>query len=391
MQFAAHLLWWAKTATRKGTAIDTSRLPPGASSSRPPRHLRDVSSDASTTGRITVDPAAVARNWTRLAAMTAAECGGVVKANAYGCGVAAIAPALAAAGCRTFFTATAREGLELRAILPEARIFVMNGVFDDARLVREARLIPFVASLEALAEWPADAPFALNIDTGMNRLGLTVAEALGVSAAPVLLASHFGSADTPGHPQNASQEAAFATVRAAFPHTPASFANSAAMLTRPATHHDLVRPGIALYGGTASEAAPALETVMRLEAQVILVRQPKAGETVGYGASQTLTRDSRIAVAALGYADGYPRIAGGSDSAPGAPVFVNGEPTRLVGRVSMDLIAIDVTDIPCRRGDFIELIGPNVPLDAVARRCHTIGYELLTSLSRRAERHYGPL
>ena len=350
-----------------------------------------MTGEASTTGRITVDPAAVARNYAALAARTGAECGAVVKANAYGCGIEAVAPALAAAGARTFFVATAREGLALRRILPDPTIYVMNGCFEDARALVEARLAPFISSLEALAEWPQDAPFALNIDTGMNRLGLSVAEARAVEARPALIASHFGSADTPAHPQNAAQEAAFAQARAAFPGTPASFANSAAFLTRPSAHHDLVRPGIALYGGASAEGAPPPEPVVRVEARVIQVRAPKAGESVGYGAGETLGRDSRIAIVAYGYADGYPRIGGGSDGNPGAPAFVGGTLTRIVGRVSMDLIAVDVTDAPCARGDFVELIGPNVPLEDVARRCHTIGYEVLTGLSRRAERRHGPL
>lgn len=369
---------------REGDGLDSVCPPQGT----PP--LR-VTLQASTTGRITVDPAAIARNWTALAGGTRAECGAVVKANAYGCGVAQVAPVLAAAGARTFFVATAREGVELRAVLPEVAIYVMNGAFDDARVLRDARLAPFLASPAALAAWPQDAPFALAIDTGMNRIGLTVADALATSARPALLVSHFASADTPDHPQNAAQEAAFAEVRAAFADTPASFANSAALLTRPGAHYDLVRPGIALYGGTAAQGVPPLEPVVRVEAQVIQVRAPSAGETVGYGAGETLTRDSRIAILAYGYADGYPRIAGGSDARPGAPAFVAGRATRLVGRVSMDLMAVDVTGIPCERGDFVELIGPDVALDGLAKRCDTIGYELLTGLSRRAERRYGPL
>lgn len=346
---------------------------------------------ASTTGRITIDTAAIARNYRALARATGAECGAVVKANAYGCGIAEVAPALAAAGARSFFVATAREGVELRAILPDVTIYVMNGVFDDGAVVREARLIPFISSLEALRDWPQDAPFALNVDTGKNRLGLTVEEALSLDIAPALLASHFASADTPDHPQNAAQEGAFAAVRMHYAQTPASLCNSAAFLTRPGVHYDLVRPGIALYGGTAAEGVAPLEPVVRVEAEVIQVRRPRAGETVGYGAAETLTRDSAIAIVAYGYADGYPRLAGGSNTVPGAPASVGGRPARLVGRVSMDLIAIDVTDAPCARGDHIELIGPHVPLEDVARRCHTIGYELLTGLSRRAQRIYGPL
>ncbi len=341
---------------------------------------------------VTVDSAAVARNWRRLTQRTGAEVGAVVKADAYGHGIVDVAPALAAAGCRTYFVALPEEGLALRRALPDAAIYVLNGVFGDPREAIGARLTSFLSSGEAVAEWPADAPFALNVDTGMNRLGLTVPEALAYRGPrPALLASHFACADTPGHPKNVAQEEAFAAVRARFADVPASLANSAALLTRPAAHHDLVRPGIALFGACAAEGVAALEPTVRLEARIIQVRRAATGETVGYGAAQTLGRDSRIAIASLGYADGYLRAAGGSDAARGAPAAVNSVPVRLVGRVSMDLVAVDVTDAPCARGDLVELIGPNVPVDEVARHAGTIGYELLTGLSRRTERRVGPL
>lgn len=349
-------------------------------------------------GRLTIDPAAVARNFRTLARLSRGACGAVVKADAYGLGIDAVAPALARAGCSTFFVALPQEGLALRALLPEATIYVLNGTLGEPRPLLEAGLRPFVSSLDALAEWPLEAPFALNVDTGMNRLGLTVAEAFeaaGILAArggrPALIASHFASADVPGRPQNSAQEAAFARVRTAFPDVPASFANSAALLTRPDTHLALTRPGIALYGGTAVASSPPLEQAVRLEARVVQVREANAGEPVGYGGAERLARPSRLAIAAIGYADGYLRAAGGSGLTGGAPAFVNGVITRLVGRVSMDLVTVDVTDAPCRRGDFVELFGPHVPLEQVARKAGTIGYELLTGLSRRAERRYGPL
>ena len=301
-------------------------------------------------------------------------------------------PPLARAGCRTFFVALQSEGTALRALLPDVEIYVLNGIFDAIDDARRDGLRPFLSSPAAIAAWPDGAPFALNVDTGMNRLGVSVEEALAYDGpAPALLASHFACADTPDHALNTAQEAAFATVRRAFPDVPASFANSAAILTRPQAHYDLVRPGIAMYGGTAAEGTTPLEPTVRLEARVIQVRHAQAGESVGYGAAETLRRDSRIAIVSLGYADGYIRQAGGADLAAGAPAFVNGAPARLCGRVSMDLIAVDVTGAPCERGNFVELIGPNVPLDAVAAHAGTIGYELLTGLSRRAERVVGPL
>ncbi|MEM8550867.1 MAG: alanine racemase [Pseudomonadota bacterium] len=345
---------------------------------------------------ITLDPYAVARNWQRLDRISGSECGAVVKANGYGFGLETIAGPLAKAGCRTFFVATEAEGISLRGLLPDAIIYILNGIFGDPRPAMDAGLRPFLSCPEALQQWPgfsdnAPAPYALHVDTGMNRLGLAVEEALAVPARPVLLASHFASADTPDHPQNRAQEEAFATVRAHFSAVPASFANSAAVLTRPHTHYELTRPGIALYGGASAPTDVPLEPTAKLETRIIQVRSAKAGETVGYGAAERLTRDSRIAIASAGYADGYLRAAGGSDRAPGAPAAIEGVRTKLLGRVSMDLIAVDVTGINCARGDWIELFGPTVSVDEAAAAAGTIGYELLTGLSRRAARIIGPL
>lgn len=340
--------------------------------------------------RLTIDPQAVARNWRTLAARTGAETAAVVKADAYGLGVENVAPALLAAGCKTFCVALVSEGLALRALAPDATIYVLNGVFDDPRPTIDARLIPFISDDAALREWP-DAPFALNVDTGMNRLGFTPWDAALVTRRPVLLASHFACADTPDHPLNATQEAAFAAIRNHLPTVPASLANSAALLTRPGSHYELARPGIALYGGASVDTHAPLEPAVKLEARIIQVRTAEPGTTVGYGAAQTLTRQSRIAIASLGYADGYLRAAGGSDARTGAPAAVNGTAVKLCGRVSMDLIAADVTGTFTERGDWLELFGPTVALADAADAAGTIGYELLTGLSRRAERVVGPL
>ncbi|MEM0908903.1 MAG: alanine racemase, partial [Pseudomonadota bacterium] len=229
---------------------------------------------ATTNGRITIDPEAIVRNWHRLKRLAARDCGAVVKADAYGCGLDVVAPALARSGCDTFFVATAREGLRLRALVPDVAIYVLNGIFEDIRVAVEARLIPFISSRDALEDWPQTAPFALNVDTGMNRLGLTVEEAIAmaVMVKPTLVASHFGCADTPEHPLNTSQEERFTTVREAYRGARASFANSAALLTRPRAHYDLARPGIALYGGVSATTVAPLEPAVRLEARVIQVR-----------------------------------------------------------------------------------------------------------------------
>jgi alanine racemase len=230
----------------------------------------------------------------------------------------------------------------------------------------------------------------------MNRLGLTLVEArklaehrtLRDAVAPTLVMSHLACADTPAHPLNRKQLATFRAVRALFPEAPASLANSAGILLGPEYHFDLTRPGIALYGGAPAEGAQ-LRTVVRLEARILQVRDGKAGETVGYGAAETLHRAGRIAILGAGYADGYHRAAGSDDRRPGARAYLHGATAPLVGRVSMDLIAIDVTDVPnAARGDWVELFGPHIAVDDVARQAGTIGYELLTGLGHRYARRY---
>jgi alanine racemase len=191
---------------------------------------------------------------------------------------------------------------------------------------------------------------------------------------------------------NAKQIAAFRGVKALFPGIPASLANSAGVLAHPDARFDLVRPGIALYGGRAVTGAEnPMRPVVRLDLRIVQVRHAARGETVGYGAAQTLKHDSRIAVCAAGYADGIFRAAGSSDKRSGAEAVVAGRRCPLVGRVSMDLIAIDITEVPeaeVKRGDFATLIGEGISIDDLAAHAGTIGYEVLTGLSRRFARDY---
>jgi alanine racemase len=359
--------------------------------------------DAAAGGRLTVDLAALVRNWRRLAALAPdAETSAVVKADAYGIGLEPAVGALAAAGCRTFFVALPDEGRRARSAAPDARIFILGGFFPGAAdLYRGLRLQPVLNSPAEIGEWlglggERPAP-AIHVDTGMNRLGLTPSEAGDLAAqpekltalAPALLISHLACADAPGEPRNAVQLAAFRTVRRLFPFVPASLANSAGIHLGPDYHFDLTRPGIMLYGATAGGALSPLDPVVTAEARIVQVRDALPGETVGYGAAETLRRNTRIAVLAAGYADGYHRLAGASDRHGGAAVAIRGGIAPLLGRVSMDLIAADVTDIPgAARGDWAELFGPAIPVDAVATRAGTIGYELLTGLGRRYVRHY---
>ena len=201
--------------------------------------------------------------------------------------------------------------------------------------------------------------------------------------------SHFVCADEPGHPMNQSQLALFSEIRKEFPHLPASLANSAGIHLGADAHFDLVRPGIALYGAEFIRNKPPLSTVVTAEARIMQVHDAARGDTVGYGAGKRLAEDARIAILSAGYADGYHRLAGSSDVRNGASVSVRGRTAPIMGRVSMDLIAVDVTGIPgAAEGDWAELFGASVPIDAAARAADTVGYEFLVQLSRRAERVY---
>lgn len=362
--------------------------------------------------RMQINVAALAGNWRLLAEKTGpATCAGVVKADAYGLGVEIAVPALAGAGCATFFVATPAEGIEVRALAPDAAIYVLDGLLGAIADYATHQLRPVLGSPDALTAWCAfrdtlnsdagrhNLVAALHVDTGMNRLGLTMAEAIAIAAETDtvnganragigLLMSHFACADTPNHPLNLSQIDRFAAVRGLFPALPGSLANSAGIFLRPEAHHDQVRPGIALYGG-ASHPAATLANVVSAQARIVQIRSAPSGESVGYGATQFLKRDSRLAIVAAGYGDGYPRAAGSGDDRPGASVAIGGHIAPLAGRVSMDLIAVNVTDLPenaVQVGAYAELFGPTIAIDDVARHAGTIGYELLTNLSRRAVR-----
>jgi alanine racemase len=356
--------------------------------------------------RLTIDLGALTANWRSLAARApASETSAVVKADAYGTGIEAAGPALAAAGCRTFFVALPDEGIRLRAAVPGAVIYVLNGLIEGSAPALAAHdLRPALASWPEIEEWAAfkqggsPVKAAIHVDTGMNRLGLSLHEAVGLARRPELLArldaallmSHFASPDTPEHPLNLRQLALFREVVRQFPPMPTSLASSAAIFLGSDFHGDIVRPGIALYGGAPlAGVANPMRPVVTAEARVLAVRDAEAGETVGYGGGEVVRRPSRIAILGAGYADGYHRLAGSSDARKGAQVAIRGHRFPLIGRVSMDLIAVDVTDRPgIVRGDTAELFGPNVPIDEVAAAAGTVAYELLTGLGRRYARTY---
>lgn len=352
---------------------------------------------------LVIDLTAIAGNWRRLAARApGAECAAAVKADAYGTGIDTTVPALAGAGCRTFFVAQLAEARRVRALAPGAVVYVLNGLPPGcADAFAADRLRPVLGSPAEIAEWAAfeaatgwAGGAAIHVDTGMTRLGLQMDELDALPARPRALSlamSHFACADDPGHPLNARQVEAFAEVRRHFPGAPASLCNSSGLFLpkdfADDIAYDLVRPGVALYGGnpTPGRANP-MRPVVALEAPVLRVRAAREGDTVGYGATHRFARPSRVAVIGLGYADGYLR----SGSFAGAEVALAGRRCPVVGRISMDLTAIDVTGLPSevRPGDPVEVIGPTIPLDEVARRAGTISYEVLTALGRRYHRSF---
>lgn len=366
--------------------------------------------------RLLIDLGALADNWRTMRRIsTPARCSAVVKADGYGLGIEPVVTTLYDAECRDFFVATAHEGVVTRKHAPEARIYVMNCLLPGIEpLCRSADLIPVLASMEHVAIWTqscianGDHPCALQIDTGMNRLGITVREAKTLSEdvtrpagfSPVLIMSHLACGDEAEHPLNQRQLEQFTQITEAFPGVTASLSNSAGVMLGAAFSFDLTRPGIALYGGrTSTKTSREMLPVVTALAHIIAVRKAAAGETVSYGATAQLHRDSRLAVCSVGYADGYRRSLSGAGTvlrqhAPeGACGFVHGHKVPVVGRVTMDLTVFDVTDVPeglFKPGDSIELFGHNVHLDDVAAAADTIGYELLTSLGSRYQRHYIP-
>jgi len=343
-------------------------------------------------GLLTVDCGAVVRNWRRLCERHATgPVAAVVKADAYGLGTAPIGQALHAAGCAHFFVAHPAEGEALRDIIgPGPMVAVLNGFAAGTH----SRLTPVLNSLDDVRAH-AGREAILHVDTGMSRLGLDAAEleALAADPAPLnalhprYIMTHLACADDPTHPLNQRQAERFAAACARLPPAPRSFANSAGLFLGAGFMSDLARPGCALYGINPMPGRPnPMEPVVRLEVPILQVREIPVGDTVGYGASWVAPRRSRIATAALGYADGWLRALSGQGFG-----VLHGARAPLVGRVSMDLTTFDVTDIPmARAGDRIEVLGAARDADAVAALAGTIGYEVLTSLGARYARAYLP-
>jgi len=350
--------------------------------------------------RLEIDLGRLAGNWQRLAALASpAECAAAVKADAYGIGIEQAVTCLSDAGCRTFFVALPDEGVRVRRILPDAAIYILNGFFSDATgLYREHALRPVLgnaAELSVWQNWHRDEPAALHVDTGMNRLGLAAEDAALLDEAALkacgidLVMSHLACADEPDHPLNGVQLDRFRALAGRLAGIRSSLANSAGLHHGPDWHFQMVRPGIALYGG-ASHPDAISDPVVCARARILQVRNVARGESIGYGATLTVGRDSRIAIVSAGYADGYLRAAA-SGGGKGACLSIGGHRAPLAGRVSMDLIAADVTDLPDQAvedNEWAELFGDTIDINEIAACSGTIAYELLTGLSRRAERTY---
>jgi len=357
-------------------------------------------------GTLTIDLGAIAANYKTLRArVIPSECAAVVKGDAYGCGIDQVTAALIGAGCETFFVAHLSEARRVRTVAPEAVIYVLNGFSHAAgQAFVETEALPVLNSLVELAEWDhfvSASGFAggaaLHVDTGMNRLGLSIEEAAAIAShirseshRITLLMSHLACADRPEHPLNDQQIRQFREIRSLFRGIGSSLANSSGIFLDASTYCDVVRPGIALYGGNPTPGKPnPMRPVIDLKTHVLQVRDVAKGATVGYGATWTAKRDSRIAVIAAGYADGIARAAAITEGTAPREVLVAGKRCRIAGRVSMDLLALDVTDLPAnavRRHQMVTLIGEGLSLDQVATQAGTISYEVLTNLGRRFHR-----
>jgi alanine racemase len=361
------------------------------------------------TAILTIDRDAIAANYRTLRALAApAECAAVVKADAYGLGMIQIAATLWNEGCKTFFVATLDEGERLRALLPEATIYVLAGLMPGTdALYRDQNLRPVLNSADEVGEWASfckatgEKPScAVHIDTGMNRLGLSADEVERIATAGELwselalslVMSHLACADEPDHPKNEAQRKLFEQLRARLPQAPASFANSPGILLGPDYCYDLVRPGLAIYGGRPRRRGEnPFRPVVQLMGRILGVRNALPGETVGYGATHTFRKPTRLAIVSVGYADGFFRSLSVADGEEGYAGYFGPHAAPIVGRVSMDLAVLDVSRVPeelAWRGAFVELIGPNVQAHELAHHAGTIDYEVLTNLGRRAFRRY---
>ncbi len=364
----------------------------------------DLEKKSNTHALLHIDLGAIARNYQTLKIVTDdIPCGACVKANAYGLGQEQVAKTLWQAGCQDFFVAYPGGGARLRKTLPEARIHVFSGPLNGTEDVFDHfDLIPVLNSLEQIAAWNSfnrernkKRPADIHMDTGMSRLGLTEEDVtvLSNSASLVedmnidIVMSHLTSAEDESNFLNLQQLEAFSRLSASVPCKRRSLANSSGIFLGPEYHFDIVRPGAALYGvnPTPHRKSP-IESVIRLQGQIIQIRKIDSPQSVGYGATYCAKSPTTVATVGIGYGDGYPRLLSGRGNA-----YISGMRVPVIGRVSMDLMTVDVTEIPddvARVGAYVDLIGNKYTIDDAGRDAQSIGYEILTSLGGRFHRLY---
>ena len=339
--------------------------------------------------RLTVHLDALRANY-RFVADSAPHAAAVVKANGYGLGVERVSLALRQTGCEDFFVATLAEGTELRQVLRDERIYVFSGPVDDdsAAAMAERRLTPVLNDSDQVRRWRpyARLPVAVQVDTGMNRLGFAAdairAEMFAQLDVAILL-SHLANADHPRHPMNALQMQRFNAVAPMFPNAKTSLGNSGGVLLGIAS--DLARPGIALYGGNpfGGDWNP-MRRVAQLEARVLALRTLPHGEPVGYGGTYKTDGETRVAVLGIGYADGVPRRLQNAD------VAYRGQRLPVIGRISMDMMHVDASAVASAisLGDWVEIFGDTVGVEEIATWADTISYEILAGVGSRVRRCY---
>jgi len=361
---------------------------------------------ASDQAELTIDLAALAANYKTMQKNAGkAETGAVVKADGYGLGMVEIAPTLFDAGCRSFWVAQLNEGIALRTILPEAKIYVLNGLPNGTAAQFEAHnLRPCLITLAQVEEWQSHCqanqslPACLFVDSGFNRLGFGEIEIADLMTRPdifegwelCLIASHLACADDPTHPMNGAQLERFRNALAVLPPAPASLANSGGTMLGVDYHFDMIRTGTMLYGCSATaKEEDALLPIASLRAPLLQMRRLSAGDSIGYGATFTASGEMTIGIVSLGYGDGLSRHFGNQSPSP-MRFTIDGQPGSLLGRISMDSLAIDLTNLPKMPsvGDMVEIFGHDNPIDRLAQQGNTISYELLTSLGSRYNRIY---
>ncbi|ODT22686.1 MAG: alanine racemase [Kaistia sp. SCN 65-12] len=363
-----------------------------------------MSAEGAGNGVLRISLSAIRSNYRTIAAHVApSRCAAVLKADAYGLGIDRVAPALYAEGCRDFFVAMLSEALALKPLLPgDATIHVLNGVMPGHEgLCAAAGIRPVLNSLNQAVAWVQRSGAAgngigaaLQLDTGMSRMGLPADELAALAGNPELVGragiklimSHLAVADEPRHPGNALQLAAFRATARHLPEVPRSLANSAGIFLSPSYHFDLCRPGAALYGLVVSPRMPPLRPAVSLYGRVVQLRWISPGAMVGYGWTFRARRNTRVATISVGYADGFLRFA----SDRGA-VWLGDHRLRVIGKVSMDSLTVDATDVPAdkiRPGAYVEILGPHQSVEDLASDAGTINYEILTCLGTRYWRVY---